>query len=169
MIEAKGAGILASKLEKAMLLSELLKPNQVIVNPIDHLDKRAALMTLANALAKAGTSSSEEVMRVLQEREDLQSTGVGEGVAIPHGALPGLDSQCGALLILPHGVDFDAVDDEKVKILFAVIGPKRTSGEHLKTLARISRLLRSESFRNRLLSSRDGDQAYELIASEEAQ
>ena len=80
------------------------------------------------------------VERVLAEREQLQSTGIGEGVAIPHGALPHLDTQHASLLIVPEGVDFAAIDGQAVNIVFAVIGPKRATGEHLKTLARVSRL-----------------------------
>jgi nitrogen PTS system EIIA component len=158
-----------------MLLSELLSPSRVIVetagnkSKLGKLDKRAALGLLAGALSGDGLISQEDALQVLLDRESLQSTGVGEGVAIPHGAAPGLNAQCAALLILSNGIDFQSVDDEKVRILFAVIGPKRTSGEHLKTLARISRLLRNQSFRARLVSAADSAQAYALIAAEETQ
>jgi nitrogen PTS system EIIA component len=152
-----------------MLLSEILTPSQVIVSTDEALDKRGALRMLSGALATAGKLSPSDVERVLLERESVQSTGVGEGVAIPHGAIPELNAQFAALLILANGVEFEAIDDEKVQILFAVIGPKRTSGEHLKILARISRLLRNPSFRSRLLASSNGAQAYAHIASEEAQ
>ena len=108
------------------------------------------------------------VERVLAEREALQSTGIGEGVAIPHGALAQLEAQYAALLIVPEGVDFAAIDGDKVTILFAVIGPKRATGEHLKTLARVSRLLRNRGFRDRLVACRDGHAAFDLIASEES-
>jgi PTS system nitrogen regulatory IIA component len=107
------------------------------------------------------------VERILVERESLQSTGIGEGVAIPHGALPQLDAQCAALLIVPEGVPFDAIDQALVTILFAVIGPKRATGEHLKTLARVSRLLRNKAFRDQLVGASDAHLAYDLIASEE--
>ncbi len=101
------------------------------------------------------------------EREQLQSTGIGEGVAIPHGAMAQLETQCAALLIVPNGVEFQAIDGERVTLLFAVIGPKRATGEHLKTLARVSRLLRNKGFRERLIASPDAATAHELIATEE--
>jgi PTS system nitrogen regulatory IIA component len=153
-----------------MRLTELLTPNRVGIerqNGAD-LDKGKALSRLAAMLSSGATISTGEVERVLVERESLQSTGIGEGVAIPHGALPQLDAQCAALLIVPDGVDFDAIDDTPVTILFAVIGPKRATGEHLKTLARVSRLLRNKGFRDQLVGASDARVAYDLIAKEEA-
>ncbi len=94
---------------------------------------------------------------MLTEREQLQSTGIGEGVAIPHGALPQLETQFAALLIVPEGLDFAAIDALPVNILFAVITPKRATGEHLKTLARVSRLLRNKAFRDRLVAAPDAE------------
>jgi nitrogen PTS system EIIA component len=110
---------------------------------------------------------SEEVERVLVEREHLQSTGVGGGVAIPHGAIDRIEQLVGAVLLCPDPIPFDAIDNEPVSILFAVIGPKRKTGEHLKTLARVSRLLRNEDFRERLLKAPDGKTAFELMFEEE--
>jgi nitrogen PTS system EIIA component len=126
-----------------MLLSELLTQSRVVVDSSDRHTKKSALGVLAETLAHSGSVSSSEIEKVLVERESVQSTGVGDGVAIPHGALPDLASQHAALLILANGIDFEAIDHHKVKILFAVIGPKHASGEHLKTLAKISRLLRA--------------------------
>jgi PTS system nitrogen regulatory IIA component len=131
-------------------------------------DKSQALARLAAMLAAGVHVATAEVERVLLEREALQSTGIGEGVAIPHGALPQLDAQCAALLIVPDGVEFQAIDGTKVTILFAVIGPKRATGEHLKTLARVSRLLRNKAFRDRLIGAEDARAVYDLIAAEEA-
>jgi len=129
-----------------MILNELLSPTRVHVHArIDGpLEKRAAIETLASLLASE-RASEETIRQVLQEREDLQSTGIGEGVAIPHAALSELEAQSAALLIVP----------------------KRATGEHLKTLARVSRLLRSKVFREQLIAAPDGPTAYELIAAEE--
>jgi PTS system nitrogen regulatory IIA component len=159
-----------------MRLTELLTPTRVgIERPgpsahaasSGHFDKPHALARLAMMLATGAPVASAEVERVLVERESLQSTGIGEGVAIPHGALPQLESQCAALLIVPDGVGFDAIDGLPVTILFAVIGPKRATGEHLKTLARVSRLLRNKGFRDQLVGAGDAQVAYDLIAAEE--
>lgn len=153
-----------------MRLSELLTSERVAVrhNGEAHtLDKPAALKTLAQLLAQGARAEPQTVERVLTEREQLQSTGIGEGVAIPHGALPQLETQFAALLIVPEGVDFAAIDGLAVNILFAVITPKRATGEHLKTLARVSRLLRNKAFRDRLIAAPDAKAAYDLISTEE--
>ncbi len=159
-----------------MRLTELLTPTRVGIEHVssngggsngDELDKAKALSLLADMLARGASVTRGEVERVLVEREGLQSTGIGEGVAIPHGALPQLDAQSAALLIVPEGVAFDAIDGAPVTILFAVIGPKRATGEHLKTLARVSRLLRNKGFRDQLVGASAAQVAYDLIAAEE--
>lgn len=129
--------------------------------------KAEALGRLAVLLAHAAGLTATEVERVLLEREKLQSTGVGGGVAIPHASIDGLEQQFGAVLLCPHPVDFDAFDGAPVSILFAVIGPKRAAGEHLKTLARVSRLLRDDSFRARLLTATSGQSAFDMILAED--
>jgi PTS system nitrogen regulatory IIA component len=155
------------------MLTDLLTAARVSVRPSSaNLDKAEALKLLASLLAEGigegrERVDPEKVERVLVEREALQSTGIGDGVAIPHGALAEVDGQIAALLIVPEGLDFDAIDGNKVNLLFALVGPKRATGEHLKTLARISRLLRNKGFRDRLISSSDGGEAYALLVAEE--
>jgi len=153
-----------------MHLTDLLTADRVAIRHTEgDFAKAQALRALATMLASgAQRVQNVDVERVLVEREQLQSTGIGEGVAIPHGALSQLETQVASLLIVPEGVEFAAIDGHKVNILFAVIGPKRATGEHLKTLARVSRLLRNKSFRDRLVASRDAAAAYDLIATEEA-
>jgi len=130
-------------------------------------NKAEALKQLALLLAASAGVSADEIERVLVDREKVVSTGIGGGVAIPHGGLEGLERQIGALLLCPRPIDFDAIDSEPVSILFAVIGPKRAAGEHLKVLARVSRLLRDDEFRKRLLTATNGQTAYAIIAAEE--
>ena len=131
--------------------------------------KTEALARLGALLANGhGFAGAREIESVLVERENLQSTGVGGGVAIPHGVIDRLEAQIGAVLLCPKGIDFDAIDHEPVTILFAVMGPKKATGEHLKTLARVSRLLRLEDFRARLLSQTSGAAAFELLRAEDA-
>jgi PTS system nitrogen regulatory IIA component len=156
------------------MLTDLLSAARVSVRASSaDLDKREALKILASLLAEGIQTGAgervdpEKVERVLVEREALQSTGIGDGVAIPHGALAEVDSQMAALLIVPGGLDFDAIDGNPVNLLFALVGPKRATGEHLKTLARISRLLRNKGFRDRLINSADGGEAYALLVAEE--
>jgi PTS system nitrogen regulatory IIA component len=155
-----------------MGVCEILSPVQVsVANEAEgHVrTKPEALLRLATLLARgSGEVDSDEIEKVLTDRERLQSTGVGGGVAIPHGAIDRIERLVGAVLLCPEPIEFDAIDKEPVSILFAVIGPKRQTGEHLKTLARVSRLLRNESFRAQLLLSPDGKSAFELMCDEEA-
>ncbi|WP_394841654.1 PTS sugar transporter subunit IIA [Pendulispora brunnea] len=154
-----------------MRLTDLLSAERVCVRRGNETvsSKKEALALLADLLADGSQPAipRDTIESILTEREKLQSTGIGDGVAIPHGAVAELDRQCAALLIVPDGIDFDAIDGEKANLLFSVITPKRATGEHLKTLARISRLLRNRGFRERLLAAEDGRAAFELIASEE--
>lgn len=130
--------------------------------------KAEALHTLADLLARGDASlSAAEIEDVLVKREELQSTGVGSGVAIPHASMDRLERIVGALLVCREPIDFAAIDGEPVSILFAVVGPKRSTGEHLKTLARVSRLLRDDGFRQRLAESDKPDDALRLIGGEE--
>ena len=153
-----------------MRLTELLSEERVAIRHVDGahpLDKPATIRLLAEMLATGARVDGAAVERVLVEREQLQSTGIGEGVAIPHGALPQVESQFASLLVVPEGVDFAAIDGLPVNILFAVVTPKRASGEHLKTLARVSRLLRNKAFRERLVATTTPKEAYDLISNEE--
>lgn len=152
-----------------MRLTDLLSPERVgIKRPNgEPFDKEKAIALLAKLIGERDGVSVADIERALLDREQLQSTGIGEGVAIPHGALPQLSEQVAALLIVPGGVDFQAIDDAAVTILFGVITPKRATGEHLKTLARVSRLLRNKDFRARLTSSADEKSVFELIREEE--
>jgi nitrogen PTS system EIIA component len=154
-----------------MRLTDLLSPERVGIKRGngDDFDKDRAIEQLARMFGERDGVTTSEIERVLLEREQLQSTGIGEGVAIPHGALPQLKEQVAALLIVPAGVEFQAIDDAKVSILFGVIGPKRATGEHLKTLARVSRLLRSREFRARLVTAGDEKSVFDLISAEESE
>jgi PTS system nitrogen regulatory IIA component len=152
-------------------VAEILAAKRVAVsNDAEGLvcDKQEALERLASLLATGDDGvTSAEILEVLVERERLQSTGVGGGVAVPHGSVERLDRQIGALLVCPRPIDFDSIDGEPVNILFALVGPKGAPAEHLKILARVSRLLRELSFRQRLAAASEGAEAYELICSSE--
>jgi PTS system nitrogen regulatory IIA component len=152
-----------------MQLTDLLNADRVAIEraPAGNYAKADALTALSRLLAGGTHLPYDAIEHVLLEREQLQSTGIGEGVAIPHGAMAQLENQCAALLIVPAGVEFQAIDGEKVTLLFAVIGPKRATGEHLKTLARVSRLLRNKGFRERLIDAPSAGAAFDLIATEE--
>ena len=154
-----------------MGVSQILTPDHVsLASAAEGVvrTKSEAIRRLSALLSHGQTLvSADDIERVLSEREALQSTGVGGGVAIPHGAIDRLDHLVGAVLLCPKPIEFDAIDRAPVSILFAVIGPKRATGEHLKTLARVSRLLRDDSFRERLLGANSGSDAFAMIADEE--
>ncbi len=154
-----------------MGVSDILSPDQVsVAGDAEGVvkTKADAVRRLAALLASQKTAvPASEIEGVLTERERLQSTGVGGGVAIPHGSIDRLERTVGAVLLCPTPIPFDAIDGAPVSILFAVIGPRRAAGEHLKTLARVSRLLRDDSFRSRLVKAASGREAYALITAEE--
>lgn len=150
---------------------DILSPEHVSVSSAAEgliRTKTEAIHRLAILLStRQSLVTAVEIERALTDRERLQSTGVGGGVAIPHGSLERLDRTIGAVLLCPTPIEFDAIDGAPVSILFAVIGPKRATGEHLKTLARVSRLLRDDAFRVRLVGAVSGAAAFGLIAAEE--
>jgi PTS system nitrogen regulatory IIA component len=152
-----------------MRLTDILTEQRIWVDARSSLirDKDDSLVRLGSLLSPAVGLDEQTAYRLLLDRERLQSTGIGDGVAIPHASTDVAAAQAAALLICPSGIDFQAIDGGKVFIVFGVIGPRRATGEHLKTLARISRLLRDVSNRNRLIASVDSASAYGLVASED--
>ena len=148
-----------------MQISDILEPSRILVDGEGRSvrSKADALRLLSGLLSGRAGVDEETIEKKLLEREQLVSTGIGEGVAIPHTAVESVESQVAALILCPSGIDFDAVDKAPVSIIFGVIGPKRATGEHLRVLARISRLLRDSGTRDELVSSGDATKAYALI------
>jgi len=150
-----------------MRLEEILDVDRIDAD-FTATSKTAALEALAQLLCEGASeggahTSLDEVRRVLEAREALQSTGVGSGVAIPHGRVGGLDRFVGALAIHRGGVEFESIDGRPVSILFAVIGPEKAAGEHLKCLARIGRLLRDDAVRARLQRVTSSEDALSIV------
>ncbi len=153
-----------------MRLVEILSEDRVVL--VRGLpDKQAALDTVASLLAKGASVDAGSVRDVLEEREGLQSTGIGDGVAIPHGFLGELGSQVAALVVAPDGVPFDSIDGRPAKIVLGVIGPKRgmhAQVEHLRILARVSKVLREPGLRERIVSAADASTIYRLVRDADA-
>ena len=148
-----------------MRLSDILDVGRIDTD-FTATSKSAALAALSELLVSGAVksgASSREGLEVLEARESLQSTGVGSGVAIPHGRVGSLDRFVGALAIHPGGVEFASIDGKPVSILFAVIGPEKAAGEHLKCLARIGRLLRDDGVRARLQSTKSAAEALAIV------
>ena len=130
--------------------------------------KNEVLGELTDALLRVEKSlDRDEVIRVLQERERLGSTGIGEGVAIPHGKLKDLDRLLIAFGRSGNGVDFDSMDGKPAHLFFLLVAPEESVGVHLKTLARISKLLKNPLVRKRLLDAGDAADLHRIISEEE--
>ena len=150
-----------------MKISELLNP-QAIVADLQARDKSTALAELTGALvACEPTLNRAEVIAVLLEREKLGSTGIGDGVAIPHGKLGGIPELRLAFGRSRQGVNFESMDGQPAHLFFLLIAPEESVGVHLKTLARISKLLKDSSVRQRLLDAEGAQAIYQVILDEE--
>jgi nitrogen PTS system EIIA component len=148
-------------------LADILTVERVTVQ-LHAADKASALRALAQLFVDGDPSLSvEAIARVFEEREALASTGVGSGVAIPHGRMAGLDRLRAAIGISRSGVEFDAIDGRPAHILVAVLGPEKQTGDHLKALARFSRVLRDEDVRARLLEAESDARALEILVTED--
>ena len=149
-----------------MQLTSILSVERIVLDRAGDVvgTKPDALRVLSGLLAPSLGTDAETVHKLLVERENLQSTGIGDGVAIPHTSLSATRSRAAALLLCPRGVAFDAIDGAPVTIIFGVIGPREATGEHLRVLARISRVLRDPAVRKALVEATSPEEAYRLIA-----
>jgi PTS system nitrogen regulatory IIA component len=135
---------------------------------LDHGEKNAVLEELAELLAANHSElEKKKVLDVLLERERISTTAIGEGVAIPHGKLAGVDRVVGAFARSPKGVDFASLDGGPTHLFFALIAPENAAADHLKALARISRLLKDEAFRRRLMAGETAEELFTIIAEED--
>ena len=151
-----------------MLLSELLTASRVRV-PLRSQTKDDLLRELVE-LATAGRDDVDvgAVLDSVYQREQVLSTGIGGGVAIPHGKTPLVDQLIMAAGVCARPVEFDALDGEPVELLFLLIGPESAAGAHVKALSRISRLLRRESLRGGLRDATSAEEFLQLVRESEA-
>ncbi len=131
-------------------------------------DKPSVLKELADLLVKpSGVSSPEELLQILLERERLGSTGIGEGVAIPHGRLRGLKRFMLSFGRSTHGVDFDAIDQKPCHLFFMVMAPENSPVENLNLLGRIAKLVKDSSFKKKLITAQTRREIFEVIQEED--
>jgi PTS system nitrogen regulatory IIA component len=143
-----------------MLLSDVLKEENVIPD-LSARDKKGIIEELADVVVRSDPSiKMASLIQVLVEREKLGSTGIGDGVAIPHGKLSGIDKPVVAFGRSRKGINFEAMDDQPADLFFLLVAPENTSGIHLQLLAKIARLLGSSSVRKKL---REGKTQRELF------
>jgi PTS system nitrogen regulatory IIA component len=150
-----------------MKMKDVLKESCVIAD-LKGGTKKEVLTELASSLKREGLISDvEEAINVILEREKLGSTAIGEGVAIPHGKMKGLDRILCAFGRSKEGIPFDAVDGQPVHIFFLLLAPEDSAGLHIQMLSRISRILRDPSFRKRLVEQGDNKDLYADVVEED--
>jgi len=150
-----------------MKLVEIL-PETLVIPALQGETKDAVLRELAAALAHVHHEvNAAKLVDVLWERERLGSTALGDGVAIPHGKLPGLRGVLAAFGRHPKGVDFESLDGKPSRIFFLLVAPDNSVGQHLKALARVSRLLKDETFRQHLVATADRATLFKSICDED--
>jgi nitrogen PTS system EIIA component len=139
-----------------------------IIPVLKSRDKSAAIEEMAAWLASCHRElNNQKVLDVLRERERISTTAIGEGVAIPHGKLPGVQRVMAVFARSLEGVDFESLDGAPTHLFFALIAPENAAADHLKALARISRLLKDEPFRKHLMEAKNEQEIYNVIAKED--
>lgn len=150
-----------------MKISDILSKDLVIPD-LRETDKQSVLGELVRHLSlKVAGIDTSELLGVLLEREQLGSTGIGDGIAIPHGKLKDLKQLIAVFGKSAGGVSFDAMDGRPVHLFFLLVAPENSAGVHLKALARLSRLLKRNGFRQKLMSVADAEQLYQVIVEED--
>ena len=146
-----------------MATTDLVSPNAII--PAMKVNgKKQALQEIAAKAAELTGQNEKAILEILLQREKLGSTGVGNGVAIPHGKLPKLGNVFGLFARLERPVDFEALDGQPVDLIFLLLAPEGAGADHLKALARVARLLRDPDIARKLRDSRDADAIFAVLA-----
>ncbi|GEP04202.1 PTS IIA-like nitrogen regulatory protein PtsN [Methylobacterium oxalidis] len=146
-----------------MSVLEFLDPNSVMPSLRARAKKQVLQDLSAQAARRLPALDEREVFETLLQRERLGSTGIGDGVAIPHGKLPGLDRLFGLVARLERPVDFEALDGQPVDIAFLLLAPEGAGADHLKALAQVARILREPGMLERIRAARDASALYALL------
>jgi PTS system nitrogen regulatory IIA component len=150
-----------------MPLEQFLKTEYVKSNLLAKT-KVAALNELVDTVIHAGLKlESSLIVEILMQRENLGSTGIGDGVAIPHGKTSAIDDLVVAFGRSMEGIDYDSADGKPVHLFFLLLAPENSAGRHLKVLARISKMLKIENFREMLLKAKSSNDLYKIIIEQE--
>ena len=150
-----------------MEIADLILPTGVIAN-LRVTSKKQALQELAKRAAEITGQPERAIFEVLIERERLGTTGVGHGIGIPHGKLADLDRLYGLFARLETPIDFDAIDDQPVDLICVLLAPETAGADHLKALARVSRLLRDRAICKKLRGTDSSDAIYALLTESAA-
>ena len=150
-----------------MKIVEFLQASAVI-DDLAGTSAQPVLAQLARPLATAHKVNAQRLLETLLEREKLGSTGIGDGVAIPHGKVPGLPALMASFGRSKAGVDFRAIDGKPTFLFFTLFAPENSAGAHLKALARISRIFKNATFRESIMKASDAAEIFRLIEAEDA-
>jgi len=151
-----------------MKIMDFLSPDAIIVD-LKATDKKSAIIELVDVLKDTKkVKDTDEIVDVVLEREKLGSTGIGQGVAIPHGKTDALQEQVGVLGISRKGIEFNSLDGEPVNIVFLLVGPVEVAGQHLKALSRISRLFKDKFLRQAIKDAKTVDEVLKIIQQEDS-
>jgi PTS system nitrogen regulatory IIA component len=145
-----------------MKISEALQKETIIIG-LKASDKKSVLEELAEPVAKIADLGGTELVTVLMERERIGSTGIGGGIAIPHGKLKKLDKPVLGFGLSREGIDFDSMDNRPAHIFFLLVTPENSTLLHLNVLASITKLLKNEDFKQRLMRVSDADELLEVL------
>lgn len=145
-----------------MALNDIVALNAVIP-ALKVNGKKQAIQEIAARAAELSGLSERTIFESLLQREKLGSTGIGHGIAIPHGKLPKLDRLFGLFARLERPIDFESLDGQQVDLIFLLLAPEGAGADHLKALARVARLLRDPDIANKLRESRDADAIYAVL------
>ncbi len=149
-----------------MKILEVLTADTIIPD-LKSRDKKGALEELAAPIAGISNINQEDLVQILIEREQLGSTGIGSGIGIPHGKVKNLDRLFLGFGLSRKGLDFESIDGRPTHIFFLLFTPENSTGLHLKMLARISKILKNDSFKERLLNSSNTEEILSIIAGED--
>jgi len=149
-----------------MELTELITPESIVAN-LKATSKKQALQEISKRIAELIGQNERDIFEVLVEREKLGTTGVGDGVAIPHGKLKQIKEIHGFFARLDRPIDFDSVDDRPVDLIFLLLAPESAGADHLKALASVSRFLRDKDNCNKLRGSKKSEALYALLMENE--
>jgi nitrogen PTS system EIIA component len=150
-----------------VLLTELLSPDRVLL-PLPAGDRQTAIAVLTRRLAELANARHDAVLEAVLERESVQSTGIGFGVAIPHGRCAAVNELSMVAGVSARPVPFDAIDGEPVRLFFLIVGPEASAGLHVKLLSRIARLVRRDAVRQQLVEATTADAFYNVLLDAEA-
>ena len=151
---------------QTMRIADVITKESILLD-LKSTDKKGVLEELVEPVAPIAGTTHEDIVKVLMDRERLGSTGIGDGIGIPHGKLKGIDSLILGFGLSRKGVDFDSMDGKPTHLFFVLITPENSTGLHLKLLARISKILKNDILKERLLGVTERKDVLDILKEED--